>query len=230
MPVEGLRYVTRSQDGAPTVKMPDADTLREASVSLGVLPETGMERAKAVILVEGKSDVIFLRHTASVLKESGHVAKDLTEAGIVPIPIGGCGSVKHWVTFNLADDLGLPWCVFLDSDVGGDPGQVKAIQKRRQEVEDRGRIFISTRKREIENYLCRDLIRANTGVALQFTDTCDAKKIIGAALGMNPNDVVEVHWPKMNADSILRRSIYMEGDTEKHELKEVIQKIIELAQ
>ncbi|HFK2915790.1 TPA: AAA family ATPase [Stenotrophomonas maltophilia] len=229
MPIEGLRYVTRSQDGAPTVKMPDAETLREASASLGVLPETGMERAKAVILVEGKSDVIFLRHTASVLKESGHVAKDLTEAGIVPIPIGGCGSVKHWVTFNLADDLGLPWCVFLDSDIGGDPGQVKAIQKRRQEVEDKGRLFISTRKREIENYLCRDLILENTGVALDFTDTCDAKKIIGAALGMNPNDVVEVHWPKMNADSILRRSIYMDGDTEKHELKEVIQKIIELA-
>jgi len=179
--------------------------------------------------VEGKSDVIFLRHTASILKESGHVAKDLIEAGIIPIPIGGCGSVKHWVTFNLADDLGLPWCVFLDSDIGGDLGQVKAIQKRRQEVEGKGRLFISTRKREIENYLCRDLILTSTGVALDFTDTRDAKKIIGAALGMNPNDVVEVHWPKMNAESILRCSINMDGSTEKHELKEVIENIIKLA-
>jgi len=228
MPVEGVRYVTRGEDGAPTVKMPDSETLKEASVSLGVLPETGMERAKAVVLVEGKSDVLFLRHTAKVLKEAGHVTKDLADAGVVPIPIGGCGSVKHWVTLNLADDLGLPWCVFLDSDIGGDPGQVKSIQKRRKEVEDKGRLFISTRKREIENYLCRDMIFANTGIAVEFTDLCDAKKIIASALGMKPDDVVEVHWPKMSVEGILRRSSYMDGDTEKHELKEIIERFIEL--
>lgn len=228
MPVEGVRYVTRGEDGAPTVKMPDSETLKEASASLGVLPETGMERAKAVVLVEGKSDVLFLRHTAKVLKEAGHVTKDLADAGIVPIPIGGCGSVKHWVTLNLADDLGLPWCVFLDSDIGGDPGQVRSIQKRRKEVENKGRLFISTRKREIENYLCRDMIFANTGIAVEFTDLCDAKKIIASALGIKPDDVVEVHWPKMSVEGILRRSSYMDGDTEKHELKEIIERFIEL--
>lgn len=228
MPVEGVRYVTRGEDGAPTVKMPDSETLKEASASLGVLPETGMERAKAVVLVEGKSDVLFLRHTAKVLKEAGHVTKDLADAGIVPIPIGGCGSVKHWVTLNLADDLGLPWCVFLDSDIGGDPGQVKSIQKRRKEVEDKGRLFISTRKREIENYLCREMIFANTGIAVEFTDLCDAKKIIASALGIKPDDVVEIHWPKMSVEGILRRSSYMDGDTEKHELKEIIERFIEL--
>lgn len=229
MPVEGLRYVTRGVDGAPIVRLPDSETLKEASISLGVLPETGMERANAVILVEGRSDVIFLRHTAAVLKEGGHVAKDLADAGIVPIPIGGCGSVKHWVTLNLADDLGLPWCVFLDSDIGGEPSQVKSILKRKQEVEAKGRLFISTRKREIENYLCREMILANTGVAVEFTDICDAKKIIALALKTKPDDVMEVHWPQMNAESILRCSSYMDGEVERYELKEVIQTIIELA-
>ncbi len=55
--------------------------------------------------------------------------------------IGGCGSVKHWVTLNLAKDLGLPWCVFLDSDIGGDPAQVLSIQKRKKEVEEAGKHY-----------------------------------------------------------------------------------------
>lgn len=39
------------------------------------------------------------------------------------------------VNLNLANDLGLPCCVFLDSDIGRDPAQVLSIQKRKKEVE-----------------------------------------------------------------------------------------------
>lgn len=176
IPVEGVRYVTRNEAGEPVVKMPDDAVLKEATESLGVLPETGMERAQGIVLVEGKSDVTFLRHAASSLKQSGALPASLEDVKIVPVLIGGCGSVKHWVTLNLAKDLGLPWCVFLDSDIGGDPAQVLSIQKRKKEVEEAGKVFFATRKREIENYLCPDLIEEITGVAVTFTDTCDAKK------------------------------------------------------
>lgn len=230
IPVEGVRYVTKDGRGAPIIKMPDDGVLQEAAESLGILPETGMERAKAVVLVEGKCDVTFLRHAAKVLKGSGSLRFDLEEAGIVPILIGGCGSVKHWVTLNLADDLGLPWCVFLDSDRGGDPGQVKAIQRRQQEVEDKGRPFYSTRKREIENYLCPELIYAETGHRVEFTDTCDAKKIIGSAVGMKPDDVIDRFWPRMSAEAIQKRSTYLdESGAEKYELQEVLAQILTLA-
>lgn len=228
MPIEGIRYVTKNGDGNPTVKMPDASVLREAAESLGVLPETGMERARGVILVEGKSDVTFLRHTAKTLKAAGHLASDLEDIGVVPILIGGCGSVKHWVTLNLASDLGLPWCVFLDSDIGGDPSQVKSIKKRQKEVEDQGRAFYATRKREIENYLCPNLIQAAAGVQVTFTDTCDAKKIIGTAVGMKPDDVIDKFWPLMTAEHIISRSLYREGETEKSELKELLEKLLTL--
>src|SRR6185312_9419834 len=184
IPIEGIRYVTKDGQGTPIVRMPDANVLKEAAESLGVLPETGMERAKGVVLVEGKSDVTFLRHISKALRDARHLEAGLEEVGVVPLLIGGCGSVKHWVTLNLADDLGLPWCVFLDSDIGGDAGQVKSNQKRRQEVEAQGRAFYATRKREIENYLCPDLILAETGMQVAFTDTCDAKKIIGNTVGM----------------------------------------------
>lgn len=228
IPIEGIRYVTKDAQGTPIVKMPDADVLKEAASSLGVLPETGMERAKGVILVEGKSDVIFLRHTAKVLKDFGHLKSSLEDVGVVPILIGGCGSVKHWVTLNLANDLGIPWCVFLDSDIGGDPSQVKSIKKRQHEVEDQGRAFYATRKREIENYLCPNLIFEKAGVHVEFTDTCDAKKIIGNAVGMKPDDVIDRFWPCMTAEQILQRSLYQDDGTEKSELKELITRLVTL--
>jgi len=228
MPIDGIRYVTKDENGIPTVKMPNDDVLKEATESLGVLPETGMERAKGVVLVEGKSDVTFLRHAANTLKAGGHLQSSLEDAGIVPILIGGCGSVKHWVTLNLADDLGLPWCVFLDSDIGGSPEQVASIAKRKQEVEARGRPFYSTRKREIENYLCPDMIAARTGVRVNFTDTCDAKKIIGQAVRVKADDVIDKFWPHMTAEQILQRSMYQEGAEQRSELKDLIENLLTL--
>ena len=228
IPVGGIRYVTKDADGVPAVKMPSESVLKEAAESLGVLPEMGMERAKGVVLVEGKSDVTFLRHTTTVLKEAGHTTADLDDARIVPLQTGGSGNVKHWVTHKLADDLGPPWCVFLDSDIGGDPAQVKSIQKRKAEVEAQGRAFYSTRKREIENYLCPDLIRVEANAVVTYTDTCDAKKIIGNAVGMKPDDVIDRFWPSMSAEMIISSSKFEEDGAERVELVELSEKIIAL--
>ncbi|MBJ7267311.1 AAA family ATPase [Idiomarina abyssalis] len=225
IPIEGIRFVSKNDDGIPIVKMPSDDVLKEAAESLGVLPETGMERARGVVLVEGKSDVTFLRHTTKTLKEAGHIGASLDDAEIVPLQTGGSGNVKHWVTHKLADALGLPWCVFLDSDVGGDPAQVKSIQKRKAEVEAQGRAFFSTRKREIENYLCPDLIETESGKKVAYTDTCDAKKIIGNAVGMKPDDVTDTFWPLMSADAIIQCSQFNEGGKDKCELVELSERL-----
>ena len=230
IPVEGVRYVTRDDDGAPIIRMPSDMVLKEAAESLGVLPETGMERAKGVVLVEGKSDVTFLRHTTATLKAAGHIAVSLDDAKVVPLQTGGSGNVKHWVTHKLADDLGLPWCVFLDSDIGGSPEQVKSIQKRKVEVEAQGRKFYSTRKREIENYLCADMIKDKTGAEVTFTDTCDAKKIIGNAVGMKPDDVIDHLWPSMTAIKIIEQSTYNDNGVDKSELVELAEKLTALAE
>jgi len=227
IPTDGIRYVAKNVDGFPTVKMPDQDVLKEAAESLGVLPEIGMERARGIILVEGKCDITFLRLTASTLKAANVIGSDLDDLGLIPIHVGGCGNVKHWVTHRLADEIGLPWCVFLDSDVG-DPFQHKTNLKRKQEVEGLGRPFYSTRKREIENYLCPDLIRMETGAEVAFTDTCDAKKIIGAAVGMKPDEVTERFWPLMTAEKIIQNSLYRENGDDKSELKELIESLLSL--
>ncbi|MBC0464670.1 ATP-binding protein [Escherichia coli] len=194
-------------------------------------PETSQHPNYQMMLMkalEGKSDVTFLRHAASSLKQSGALPASLEDVKIVPVLIGGCGSVKHWVTLNLAKDLGLPWCVFLDSDIGGDPAQVLSIQKRKKEVEEAGKVFFATRKREIENYLCPDLIEEITGVAVTFTDTCDAKKIIGRAVGMKPDNVLDKFWPQMTSERIISRSTYHDGTQERSELVEILSDIVSM--
>ena len=105
---------------------------------------------------------------------------------------------------------------------------MKSIQKRKDEVESQGRSLYATRKREIENYLCPDLILAETGVAVAFTDKCDAKKIIGAAVNMKADDVIDRFWPRMTADQMIRCSTYIENGVERAELKEIVTRILNL--
>ncbi|MDV7211466.1 hypothetical protein [Azotobacter beijerinckii] len=119
----------------------------------------------------------------------------------------------------------MPWCVFLDSDIGGRP---EAIQKRKREVEATGAAFHTTRKREIENYLCPDLIRAETGVQVAYTDICDAKKIIGQAVGLKSDEVIDRFWPQMTAEQIIQRSLYQDAGNDKSELKELIESLLSL--
>lgn len=87
-------------------------------------------------------------------------------------------------------------------------------------------MFFATRKREIENYLCPDLIHELTGVQVTYTDTCDAKKIIGRAVGMKPDNVLDTFWPRMTGDKIIARSTYHDGVQERVELKEILTEII----
>jgi len=107
-------------------------------------------------------------------------------------------------------------------------GFIGAYQKRKAEVEAQGRAFYSTRKREIENYLCPDLIKAETEVT--YTDTCDAKKIIGNAVGMKPDDVIDRFWPRMSAEKIVDCSKYEEDGVERVELVELAENIIALVE
>lgn len=65
-------------------------------------------------------------------------------------------------------------------------------------------------------------------MTVTFTDTSDAKKIIGDAVGINPDDVSDRFWPQMTAEQILQRSMYQEGGEQRSELKELIENLLAL--
>lgn len=199
--------------------------LLQAASSLGVLPDPGVAGAKAVLLVEGHSDVTFVNYSAQKLKHSGYITETLADRGIAVIPIGGCGNLKHWVTKQLVEQLGLNWGVLLDSDIGVPDQHARNIDKV-NEIKALGKVAILTKKREPENYIDPSVVKSKFGVDVVFTDTCDAKKIIASSTKIRPEDVLEKLWPLMSPDQIMERSKYTENGTEKIEIVEILSGII----
>lgn len=227
LPTESIRFIEKDVNNIPVVVSSSDDVLEKVASSLGILPESEIASSRGVLLVEGHSDVTFVNHSAEQLKNSGDIENTLSELGIACIPIGGCGNLKHWVSKKLIDQLGLDWGILMDSDVG-DPVQNSKNLEKISELRSQGKIAFLTRKREPENYLDPSLFQASHGVKIEYTDTCDAKKIIASALMIRKDDVLERFWPRMTADQIKERSNYNETGTDKCEILEIIQTVSQL--
>ncbi len=229
LPTESLRLIQQTE-GVSKVEPGDEDSLLKIAESLGVLPEAEISGAKAILLVEGPSDLVFISHTARTLRDAGQINETLEERAIAMIWIGGCGNLKHWVTKRVADQLNLPWGMLLDSDVGTDEEG-----KNREHIEslckDNPFVFL-TRKREPENYLLPEVITDDQSFfpQLTFSEKCDAKKIIGSAMKVRTSDVLERFWPKMTYENI--RSVerfYDKDGNERFEFTEMIKQFLRLA-
>ncbi len=224
LPTESIRFVEKDDANNPNIQLGSDEVLEKVADSLGVLPESGIASAKAVLLVEGHSDVTFVNHSSTVLKESEIIKKSLQENGICPIPIGGCGNLKHWVIKKLIDQLGLDWAVLTDSDIG-DAVQHSRNLKKIEEIKQQGKIGILTKKREPENYFDPQIFKDSHGVEVTFTDTCDAKKIIASAISVRKEDVLEKFWPRMTAEQIQKFSEYEENGNKRYEIKEILEEV-----
>jgi|UPI00068B68D7 predicted ATP-dependent endonuclease of OLD family len=226
LPTDSIRFVSKDESGIPSVEPGDEDTLLKAASSLGVLPEAGVAGAKAVLLVEGHSDVTFVNHSAQVLYEKGYLPRTLADCGIAVIPIGGCGNLKHWVTKQLIEQLGLNWSVLLDSDFGDSIEHPRNLKKI-EEIRELGKIALLTKKREPENYIAPSVVKDRYGVVLTYTESCDAKKIIASATRTRPEDVLEKLWPLMSAQDIVEMSKYQSDGSERVEIVEMLKAILD---
>jgi predicted ATP-dependent endonuclease of OLD family len=226
LPTESIRFVSKDDNGLPVVNFGSEDVLADAATSLGVLPDSNVAGSSGVLLVEGFADVAFVHHAAEMLKESGMLKVTLKESRIAVIPIGGCGNLKHWVTRRLVDQLGLNWSILLDSDLGGPKREYEKNLERIREVKALGKLGILTKKREPENYIDRKLVQEHCGFEVDYSDTCDAKKIIGAATQTKEDRVLEKFWVLMDAEMILQNSAYVEDGVDKYELLEILESVL----
>lgn len=78
LPLNSLRLVDKT-DKVTLVRDSSDDVYKQIAEMLGVLPEPFGSNAKALILVEGKSDVIFLKHAAHKLKEGAYISNTFDE-------------------------------------------------------------------------------------------------------------------------------------------------------
>lgn len=225
LPVESLRLVD-SEDNRKVVKYNSDDVYEKIADMLGVLPEPFTSNAKALVLVEGKSDVIFLRQTANKLKEASYIDFTFEDKNIALVPIGGCGNLKHWITQRIAEQFSIPWGILLDSDKGTAEESHNTTQI--QNLRGKGIKAYITRKREPENYIDIGCLREEV-FSEPFSDTEDVKKKINSAIKMSENDVLEKLWPKMTVDQIRSAEKYIDNSgNERFEFTEMIKDFLSM--
>lgn len=111
------------------------------------------DSAKVLFLVEGIDDANAFHFIANTYKANNEITDTFEDLDIVIVPIGGCGSIKHWVALDLLTRLSKPYYILLDSDV-----EIEGVPSpNRETLVEYGFIegtnFSVTRKRMLENYI-----------------------------------------------------------------------------
>lgn len=217
LPLESLRFVT-SVDGLKVVKSNDEKVYEEITDTLGLLAENINIQTKAILLLEGQGDVVFMRHLCEKLKEGGVLQQTLQESGFAFIPTGGCGNLKAWKTLKLAEQFNVPWCVLQDSDQPTPEAQ-KNIDMINTLKKQKVKAYL-TRKREPENYLHTDCFE----FPVKIENFNDVKKEVNMQnRKVAASKVLESYWPKMSYQNIREVEKYIDEDGhERYEFTEMI--------
>lgn len=218
LPLESLRFVEKVGNER-SIELGTDDVFEKIADALGILPNPIAKDATGILLLEGKSDITFVKHAANELKNGGHLTDTFEDKKIALVPIGGCGNLKHWQTLKLAEQFNIPYCVLLDSDKGTNEEQ-KNIDLIAALKADGIKAY-ATRKREPENYIHLDCLDLPAGSTFSFTDVCDAKVLIGAEKVSRKQNVIENYWTKMNLSQIREMESYQEDGVDKFEFTEM---------
>lgn len=218
LPLNSLRFIQKNGNDR-TVELGTEEVFEKIAETLGVLADPISKSANAILLLEGKSDITFVSHTATQLKNGGYIDHTFEEKRIALVPIGGCGNLKHWITLKLIEQFDIPYCVLLDSDKGTNEEQqnIDTIQ----ELQNNGIKAYLTLKREPENYVHLDVLNLPAGSTFTFTDTCDAKVLIAAEKTSRKQNVLENYWTLMTTDQIREVEKYNDNGKDRFEFSEM---------
>ena len=159
------------------------------------------DKSKLLLLVEGIDDAIALEYVSSKYKAEGLVPSTFSELAVAILPIGGCGSIQHWVQLDLLKKLTKPFFIFLDSDKESDA----AVSPNAVALADLG--FVAglncavTKKRALEDYIVpAALNRLVPEAQIAYSDfdhvknLCKKHPLAGRLGGKN---VAERHFPHL---------------------------------
>ncbi|MFV8337906.1 AAA family ATPase [Flavobacterium sp. LB3P21] len=225
IPLNSLRFIQKNGNDR-TVELGTEDVFIKVADTLGILADPISKNANAILLVEGKSDVAFVNHTATQLKSGGHITHTFEDKRIALVPIGGCGNLKHWTTLRLIEQFAIPYGVILDSDKGTNEEQANV--NTIQELKDKGVKAYLTLKREPENYIHLDVLNLPPGSTFTFTDTCDAKVLIAAQKISRKQNVLEDYWTLMTVDQIREVEKHNDNGVEKYEFTEMFTDLLSI--
>ncbi len=226
LPLDSLRFIEKDGNNRK-IELGTDEVFEKIADTLGVLPNPVDKNASAMLLLEGKSDISFVKHTALELKTAGHIDHTFDDKKIALVPIGGCGNLKHWRTLQLAEQFEIPYCVLLDSDKGT-PEEQKNSEQIEELRQDGIKAYV-TRKREPENYIHLDCLNLPEGNNLSITDTCDAKVLIANETSTKKSIILETFWTRMTADQIREMEKYSDGGNDRYEFTEMFSDLLTIA-
>ncbi|WP_160069190.1 AAA family ATPase [Sphingobacterium bovisgrunnientis] len=224
LPLPSLRFID-NVESVRNIELGTDNVFHKIADTLGLLPDPISNTAKALLLVEGKSDVSFVNHTSQTLKDAGLITHTYAEKEFAIVPIGGCGNLKHWRTLQLAEQFNIPWCILLDSDRGTPEEAINTTAVA--ELQTLGIKAYVTRKREPENYIHLSILGLGADHPLVYSDIDDAKLLISNATITKKDFVLDRYWPSMTAELIREVETYNDG-TEKYEFTDMFTDFISI--
>lgn len=191
------------------------------------------DNVKCLFLVEGPDDISAMKHLASEYKKNNKIKHDFDELSVVLIPVGGCGSIKHWTNYNTITKLGKPYFIYLDSDKESSDMDSPNLTKLKKYGYTKTNCAVS-RKREIENYIPISYYTTLTPPIndISYGDWDDVKNICKnhtEAGRLGGKGVCERHFPKLTY-SQLRETFCPDNNDENDEFLFIYNKIKELIQ
>ena len=193
LPADSLRYIEVNDNRSRIIYAGDEETISLVAKALGVLADHDV---KLFIGVEGRNDINFLRGISKILCGDDVSFPDLYEledrGQIIFFPMGGA-NLALWA--SRTRHLNIPEYYIQDSDI-----TAAGTSPHQQEADDTNRkpncTAVLTQKREMENYLHCDAIKAaRPDVDIQVGDFNNvpllaAKAVHGASNSDNDWDVL----------------------------------------
>lgn len=178
LPAESLRFVSRARGSGPQIKSANEDSWDAIANDLGILPD---DRVRVLVCVEGPHDVAALKALSQALNRDGAVGFDLcSDKRFAFVPMGG-GTLQQWVSERYLRGFGRPEFHIYDNDVAKYQDSVDEVNARGD-----GSSARLTIRREMENYLHPDAIKAALGVTVSFGSSDDVPLIVSTEIRTDP--------------------------------------------
>lgn len=160
VPSGSLRFISKAHDRTRAILVGGSDEVnKQIAESLGVLPD---HTIKTFILVEGVTDITFLKSLSRMYKAHGTTVPDLDalelSGEVVFVPVGGSENLAYWAT--RLQKLNRPEFHLFDRDAPSSKpskhqAKIDAVNKRQ------GCKAVTTSRLEVENYVHHEAINAS---------------------------------------------------------------------
>lgn len=191
-PIDNLRFIDRErypEDRTPKVisGKENKRILLDIANRLGIHPIT----TKVVIYVEGRTDKQFLLNINKNIKELNDIIdlnKEIDMKTITIIPLIG-SNLKEWINEHYLKDSGLLEFHLYDNDREDYREEIRKVNSRND-----GSVALTTRMREIENYIHWELIEEEFNIEIPYDikhkwKDFDIPKWLSNKLGIKEKDI-----------------------------------------